>query len=143
MSKEEAFEKVGEWEMINQKLKTELKETAQQLIARSNELTSSKTELLKHRQEIDVRIENLRFEEILKKFLHLRQRLNEDICNLSTLCSEKNVNDGDKIDKSEILHALKVWQETGNLPEDEIVSHVVKACNEVSFDAIKRPFRWF
>jgi hypothetical protein len=40
--------------MINQKLKSELKESTQQLIAKSNELTSSKTELQKHRQEIDV-----------------------------------------------------------------------------------------
>lgn len=55
MCKEEAFEKVGEWEMINQKLKTELRETAQQLITKSSELMSSKTELQKHRQEIDVR----------------------------------------------------------------------------------------
>lgn len=54
MCKEEAIEKVGEWEMINQKLKSELKETAQHLIAKSNELTSSKAELQKHRQEIDV-----------------------------------------------------------------------------------------
>lgn len=65
-------------------------------------------------------------------FSSLKQRLNEDICNLSTLCSEKNANDS-KFDKSEILNALKVWQETGNLPEDEIVSHVVKACSEVKF----------
>lgn len=55
MCKEEALEKVNEWEMINQKLKSELKETAQQLIAKSNEVMSSKAELLKHRQEIDVR----------------------------------------------------------------------------------------
>lgn len=55
MSKEEAFEKTNEWEMINQKLKSELKETAQQLIIKSNELVSSKAELQKHRQEIDVR----------------------------------------------------------------------------------------
>lgn len=54
VSKEEALEKVTEWEMINQKLKSELRETAQQLIAKSNELTSSKVELQKHRQEIDV-----------------------------------------------------------------------------------------
>lgn len=65
-------------------------------------------------------------------FLFSTQRLNEDICNLSTLCSEKNINDVNKIDKCEILNALKVWQETGNLPEDEIVSHVVKACSEVN-----------
>lgn len=53
--KEEAFEKVTEWEMINQKLKSELKDAAQQLIAKSNELMNSKAELHKHRQEIDVR----------------------------------------------------------------------------------------
>lgn len=54
MCKEEAFEKVSEWEMINQKLKSELKETAQQLIVKSNELVGTKTELQKHRMEIDV-----------------------------------------------------------------------------------------
>ena len=54
MTKEEAIEKVSEWEMINQKLKSELKETAQQLIVKSNELTSSRADLQKHRQEIDV-----------------------------------------------------------------------------------------
>lgn len=54
VTKEEAFEKVGEWEMINQKLKSELKDTTQQLITKSNELSSSKVELQKHRQEIDV-----------------------------------------------------------------------------------------
>lgn len=70
--------------------------------------------------------------EAYKSFFSSRQRLNEDICNLSTLCSEKSA-DEDKIDKSEILNALKVWQKTGNLPEDEIVSHVVKACSEVSW----------
>lgn len=68
-------------------------------------------------------------------FPHL-QRLNEDICNLSTLCSEKNANADGRIDKEKILDALKVWQETGNLPEDDIVSHVVKACSEVSFAII-------
>lgn len=44
------------------------------------------------------------------------------------MCSENT----EKVDKSEILNALKVWQDTGNLPEDDIVSHVVKACSEVS-----------
>lgn len=59
------------------------------------------------------------------------QRLNEDICNLSTLCSEKTSN-GKKIEKDEILRALKVWQDSGSLPDNEIVSHVMAACNEVS-----------
>lgn len=40
--------------MINQKLKVELKDATQQLIVKSNELANSKTELQRHRQEIDV-----------------------------------------------------------------------------------------
>lgn len=51
---EETFEKLSEWEMINQKLKTELKDATQQLIVKSNEIANSKTELQRHRQEIDV-----------------------------------------------------------------------------------------
>jgi hypothetical protein len=54
VNKEEAVEKLSEWEMINQKLKTELKDVAQQLIVKSNELVSCKMELQRHRQEIDV-----------------------------------------------------------------------------------------
>jgi hypothetical protein len=54
VAREEAVEKVSEWEMINQKLKSELKEATQQLISKTNEVTNSKTELQKHRQEIDV-----------------------------------------------------------------------------------------
>lgn len=67
--------------------------------------------------------------------LSREQRLNEDVCNLSTLCSEtKQLNASGKIDKSEILDALKTWQDTGHMPEDEIVSHVVKACSEVRLE---------
>lgn len=42
--------------MINQKLKSELKDAAQQLIVKSNELVNSKAELQRHRQEIDVSV---------------------------------------------------------------------------------------
>lgn len=56
------MEKVTEWEMINQKIKSELKETAQQLIAKSNELMCSKVELHKHREEIDVSYDIKRFQ---------------------------------------------------------------------------------
>lgn len=57
MSKEETMEKLSEWEMINQKLKLELKDAAQLLIAKSNELVNSKAELQRHRQEIDVSVQ--------------------------------------------------------------------------------------
>lgn len=48
------MEKLTEWEMINQKLKAELKDSTQQLIVKSNELMNSKKELQQHRHEIDV-----------------------------------------------------------------------------------------
>lgn len=69
------------------------------------------------------------------------QRLNEDICNLSTLCSgnsvDKSKNDNSSIenksfDTNEIVEAFERWKQTGNLPENEIVSHIVNAYNEVS-----------
>jgi hypothetical protein len=48
------------------------------------------------------------------------------------LCASAEKNEKKKVDKDEILAALRAWQESGNLPEDvEIVSHVVNACNEV------------
>lgn len=138
------MEKLSEWEMINQKLKLELKDAAQLLIAKSNELVNSKAELQRHRQEIDVSVQLMSLWNLLHRtFFSLSlscQRLNQDICNLSTLCAsataaaaaeEKNEK---KIDKEEILAALRAWQESGNLPEDvEIVSQVVNACNEVIF----------
>ena len=54
VSREETIEKLTEWEMINQKLKGDLKDATQHLIVKSNELVNCKTELQRHRQEIDV-----------------------------------------------------------------------------------------
>lgn len=39
---------------MNVKLKEDLADASQQLVARGNELTKSKAELVSHRQEIDV-----------------------------------------------------------------------------------------
>ena len=59
------------------------------------------------------------------------QRLNEDICNLSTLCASAE-DEKKEINRDEILAVLREWQESGNLPENvEIVSRVVNAYNEV------------
>ena len=125
--------------MINQKLKSELKDAAQQLIVKSNELVNSKAELQRHRQEIDVSVcaINVTRDYAIIYYMHFYllpflQRLNQDICNLSTLCASATEKNEKKIDKEEILAALRAWEESGNLPEDvEIVSQVVSACNEV------------
>lgn len=54
MCNDETQEKVKDWEAINQKLKSELKSVTEQLIIKGNDLTSSKQELQRHRNEIDV-----------------------------------------------------------------------------------------
>lgn len=54
LSKDETMDKLKEWEDINIKLKEELKEITEKLILKGNELTGSKTELIRHRNEIDV-----------------------------------------------------------------------------------------
>lgn len=54
VTNDETQEKMREWEAINQKLKSELKSATEQLIVKGNDLTSSKQELQRHRNEIDV-----------------------------------------------------------------------------------------
>lgn len=55
LNEEEISEKLRQWEIMNFKLKDELKDATQQLLVRSEDLISSKADLVKHRLEIDVR----------------------------------------------------------------------------------------
>lgn len=57
-----------------------------------------------------------------------KQRLNVDICNLSTLCSQHTTK---SIQHDDILKALKGWQENRDIPESDLISHIVAACQEV------------
>lgn len=54
MNEEEISEKLRQWEVMNFKLKDELKDATQQLLVRGEDLICSKAELVKHRLEIDV-----------------------------------------------------------------------------------------
>lgn len=47
-----------EYEELNYKLQDDLKDAYHQLQVRGSELSSNKVELLKHRQEIDVSLQN-------------------------------------------------------------------------------------
>lgn len=60
--------------------------------------------------------------------LTYQQRLNVDICNLSTLCSQHTTK---SIQHDDILKALKGWQENRDIPESDLVSHIIAACQEV------------
>lgn len=108
LNKEELLEKLRDWEMLNAKLKNELEDASHQLIVNGSDLANSKLELQRHRNEID--------------------RLNIDICNLSTLCSEHTTK---SLQHDDILKALKGWQEHRDIPESDLSSHIVAACQEI------------
>ncbi|XP_037045852.1 uncharacterized protein PFB0145c-like isoform X2 [Bradysia coprophila] len=108
LNKEELLEKLRDWELVNAKLKTELEDASHQLIVNGSDLANSKLELQRHRNEID--------------------RLNIDICNLSTLCSQHTTK---SLQHDDILKALKGWQENRDIPESDLISHIVAACQEI------------
>lgn len=54
VNKDEMVEKLKEWESVNSKLKGDLSDASQQLCQKASDLALSRTELQKHRAEIDV-----------------------------------------------------------------------------------------
>ncbi|XP_030385011.1 uncharacterized protein LOC115632136 isoform X2 [Scaptodrosophila lebanonensis] len=116
--KEDMLEKLKDLEDVNLKLQDELMDATQELMIKGSDLTSAKAEMQRHRNEID--------------------RLNEDICTLSTLCSNykklspttefppmqlltpnKAPEEGDV---QGILNLLKMWQAGGQLEDVRISS---------------------
>uniref|UniRef100_A0A182XYL3 Cornetto n=1 Tax=Anopheles stephensi TaxID=30069 RepID=A0A182XYL3_ANOST len=116
ISNEEVQDRVKEYEELNYKLQDDLKDAYHQLQMRGSELNSNKVELLKHRKEID--------------------KLNEDICQLSTLCSDSKQAKKIVIDREEILNAFKLCNEDGAVPEQELSQFIVQACTE-TLDSVK------
>lgn len=131
------LEKLRDWESLNAKLKNELEDASHQLIVNGSDLANSKLELQRHRNEIDVRKWPWRnrangiFYKVFFFLIYLQQRLNVDICNLSTLCSQHTTKSNQHDD---ILRALKGWQENRDVPETELVTHIITACQEVWSD---------
>ncbi|XP_053662144.1 myosin-4 [Anopheles marshallii] len=111
ISNEEIQDRVKEYEELNYKLQDDLKDAYHQLQVRGSELNSNKVELLKHRKEID--------------------KLNEDICQLSTLCSDSKQAKKIVVDREEILSAFKLCNEDGVVPEQELSQFIVQACTEI------------
>lgn len=114
LTNEEIQDRVKEFEDLNVKLMDDLKDASQQLLCRGNELVKSKAELQSHRMEID--------------------KLNEDICQLSTLCANKpnsTTDPGLVINREDIISALKMWNDSDSIPEKDLIQHVIQACNEI------------
>ncbi|XP_053674764.1 uncharacterized protein LOC128725070 [Anopheles nili] len=111
ITNEEIQDRVKECEEQNFKLQDDLKDAYHQLQVRGSELNTNKLDLLKHRKEID--------------------KLNEDICQLSTLCSDSKQTKKIVIDREEILNAFKLCNEDGVVPEQELSQFIVQACTEI------------
>ncbi|ETN59589.1 cornetto [Anopheles darlingi] len=113
ITNEEIQDRVKDYEELNYKLQDDLKDAYHQLQLRGSELNSGKVELLKHRQEID--------------------KLNEDICQLSTLCSDsKKQRSKIVIDRDDIMKAFKLCSEDeSTVPEMDLSQFVLQACNEI------------
>lgn len=62
--------------------------------------------------------------------MRIFQRLNQDVCDLSTTCSKAELQL--KLQEEEATKILKEWQETGQLPSEDILSKIVAAKHEVS-----------
>nr|NP_001261496.1 cornetto, isoform D [Drosophila melanogaster]AGB94191.1 cornetto, isoform D [Drosophila melanogaster] len=114
--KEDMLEKLKDLEDVNLKLQDELMDATQELMIKGSDLSGAKAEMQRHRNEID--------------------RLNEDICTLSTLCSSyKKLSpttefppmrllspnqDSDQGDVLGILNLLKMWQAGGQLKDPRV-----------------------
>ncbi|TMW47483.1 hypothetical protein DOY81_007434 [Sarcophaga bullata] len=125
-SKEDMLEKIKDLQDVNVKLQDELMDATQELMMKNNDLSNTKAEIQRHRNEID--------------------RLTEDICNLSTLCSnyrklspstelpqfpDLNLTLQSEIvdnqdDIGGIINLLKMWQADGQLKDNRIQKFLSK-----------------
>ncbi|KAH8239431.1 hypothetical protein KR032_004241 [Drosophila birchii] len=118
--KEDMLEKLKDLEDVNLKLQDELMDATQELMIKGSDLSGAKAEMQRHRNEID--------------------RLNEDICTLSTLCSSyKKLSpttefppmrllspnqDSEQGDTLGILNLLKMWQAGGQLQDPRVSGYL-------------------
>ncbi|EDW18532.2 ciliary rootlet coiled-coil protein 2 isoform X1 [Drosophila mojavensis] len=120
--KEDMLEKLKDLEDDNLKLQDELMDATQELMIKGSDLSGAKAEMQRHRNEID--------------------RLNEDICTLSTLCSSyKKLSPTTEFppmqllspnqmpeqgDVLGILNLLKMWHADGQLLDERVSSYLRK-----------------
>ncbi|BFF96738.1 uncharacterized protein DMAD_05312 [Drosophila madeirensis] len=123
--KEDMLEKLKDLEDVNLKLQDELMDATQELMIKGSDLSGAKAEMQRHRNEID--------------------RLNEDICTLSTLCSSyKKLSpttefppmrllsppsqETEQGDVAGILNLLKMWHAGGQLQDPRLSAYLRTVC---------------
>ncbi|XP_022216697.2 uncharacterized protein LOC111070461 isoform X2 [Drosophila obscura] len=124
--KEDMLEKLKDLEDVNLKLQDELMDATQELMIKGSDLSGAKAEMQRHRNEID--------------------RLNEDICTLSTLCSSykklspttefppmrllsPTSQETEQGDVAGILNLLKMWHAGGQLQDPRLSRYLQTLSN--------------
>lgn len=95
-------QQLKDWEVLGAHLKREITELMQQLSRKNNEIDDLKSELNHNRKEI--------------------QKLNEDVCALSTACSKAELEL--KVKKEETEEAIKKWESKEEIPSKEVLAKV-------------------
>ncbi|XP_034483768.1 sporulation-specific protein 15 [Drosophila innubila] len=132
--KEDMLEKLKDLEDVNLKLQDELMDATQELMIKGSDLGGAKAEMQRHRNEID--------------------RLNEDICTLSTLCSSYKklspttefppmqllspIQEPEQGDVLGILNLLKMWHSGGQL-QDVRVSSYLTSITQQTVNTLPQP----
>ncbi|KAH1017014.1 interaptin isoform X1 [Dendroctonus ponderosae] len=98
-----------DWEVLGARLKTEVKELMNQLSRKNNEMDGVKTELNKQREQVE--------------------KLNQDVCDLSTALSKAELDM--RVKEEEVEHELEKFQKTGAIPSAEILARVAVYENEL------------
>lgn len=57
------------------------------------------------------------------------QKLNQDVCDLSTALSKSELEL--RMKEDEVTEALKIWEETNEIPDKEVLARLLTSQNEV------------
>lgn len=98
-----------DWETLGARLKTEVKELMAHLSKKNNEIDNLKGQLNKQREEVE--------------------KLNQDVCELSTTLAKAEMENKTKED--EVSREIKKWEKTGKVPSPEILANLISNQNEI------------
>ncbi|XP_072388381.1 uncharacterized protein corn [Diabrotica undecimpunctata] len=98
-----------DWEVLGARLKSEVKELMAQMAKKNTEMDNLKGELNKQREEVE--------------------KLNQDVCELSTALSKAEMKN--KIKEDEVSQEIKKWEKTGEVPAADILGRLISTQNEI------------
>ncbi|XP_030768385.1 myosin-15-like [Sitophilus oryzae] len=98
-----------DWEVLGARLKSEVKELMSQLSRKNTEMDGVKSELNKQREEVE--------------------KLNQDVCDLSTVLSKAELEM--RVKEEDVDRQIGVFSDTGEMPSEEVLARLIITQNEV------------